>query len=310
MRNKAIGTAGRLLVKNASKVKFWASKHAPELLTAAGVAGFGGTIYLACKGTLKAEEALKDAEVEKGLIKTALDSSANYTEEDSKNDETIIKVKAIKRVGMAYAPAFICGTLTISCFLGSDYILRKRNIALVAAYNVLDDGFKNYRKNVVEKYGEEEDYRLNNNLKSEKITVTEIDEEGKKHKKKIDVDVLNGDTNGYTFLVDDRHSMLNVSNSIIARDQLKAAENNANRLLTGRGYITLNEVLRSIGLHETSAGQIVGWQTKGNGDGFVDFRMKQIRTEMDDDGVAFILDFNVDGPIYQDIDKYTRMWGE
>ena len=84
MRNKAIGTAGRLLVKNASKVKFWASKHAPELLTAAGVAGFGGTIYLACKGTLKAEEALKDAEVEKGLIKTALDSSANYTEEDSK----------------------------------------------------------------------------------------------------------------------------------------------------------------------------------------------------------------------------------
>ena len=31
---------------------------------------------------------------------------------------------------------------------------------------------------------------------------------------------------------------------------------------------------------------------------------------MDDDGLAYILDFNVDGPIYQDIDKYTKLRGE
>lgn len=309
MTNNVIGIVGQVIVKNSSKAKFWASKHAPELLTAVGVAGFGGTIYLACKGTIKAQEVIAQAEENKALIETA-STKDEYSEDDKNKDTLVVRVNTVKGFARCYAPAFICGTLTISCFLGSDYILRKRNIALVAAYNVLDDGFKNYRKNVIEKYGEEEDYKLNNNLKTEKISVTEIDEDGKKHKKKVDVNVLNGDVNGYTFLVDDKHSLMNVSNAVVARDQLRAAENDANRLLTGRGYITLNEVLRSIGLHETSVGQIVGWQTKGNGDGFVDFRMKQIRTEIDDEGVAFVLDFNVDGPIYQDIDKYTSMWGE
>ena len=103
--------------------------------------------------------------------------------------------------------------------------------------------------------------------------------------------------------------MANVSNVISARDQLKAAEQSANVLLNARGYITLNEVLRSIGMPETSAGQIVGWQTKGNGDGYIDFRAKQIVDDDDFDKIVFMLDFNVDGPIYQDIDKYNRLRG-
>ena len=309
MRNKAIGMVGRVVIKNVSKAKFWASEHAPELLAVAGVAGFGGTVVLACKGTLKAQEVISQAEENMLIIESAT-ASNNYSDEDKRRDEVVAKVQKVKGFAKCYAPAFICGTLTISCFLGSDYILKKRNIALVAAYNVLDEGFKNYRKNVVEKYGEDEDFRLNNNLKSEKITVTEIGEDGKKKKKKVDVDVLNGDTCGYTFVFDNRHSMMNVIDPISARSALVAAEKSANVLLNARGYITLNEVLRSIGLHETSAGQIVGWQTKGDGDGFVDFRIKQIRTQMDDDGLAYILDFNVDGPIYQDIDKYTKLRGE
>ena len=309
MKIKTIGIVGQAVIKNASKAKFWASKHAPELLKVAGTVGFGETMYLVYKGTLRAQEVLEETAENKLLIESA-STNEKYTDEDRKHDEIIVKVNSIKGFAKCYAPAFVCGTLTLSCFFGSDYILRKRNIALVAAYNVLDDGFKNYRKNVVDKYGEEEDFRLNNNLKSEKISVTEVDEEGKKRKKKVDVNVLDGEVTGYSFIFDNAHSMMNVSNAIIARDQLMIAQNSANTLLKARGYITLNEVLRSIGLHETSSGQIVGWQTKGEGDGFVDFRMKQIRTQMEDDGVAFLLDFNVDGPIYQDIDKYTRMWGE
>lgn len=309
MKIKTVSMVGRAVVKSASKAKFWASGHAPELLAAAGVVGFGGTIVLACKGTLKAQDVISQAE-ENNLIIESVAISDIYTEEDKKRDEIVVKVQKVKGFVKCYAPAFICGTLTISCFLGSDYILRKRNIALIAAYNVLDDGFRNYRKNVVEKYGEEEDFRLNNNLKTEKITVTEIGEDGKKKKKKVDVDILDGDTSGYTFIFDDRHSMMNVTDPVSAMSALLGAQNSADVLLKARGYITLNEVLRSIGLHETSAGQIVGWQTKGNGDGFVDFRIKQIRTPMDDDGLAYILDFNVDGPIYQDIDKYTRLRGE
>ena len=309
MKNKAIGMVGRAIVKNASKAKFWASGHAPELLMVAGTVGFSGTIYLACKGTLKAQEVL-DRDYENKLLIQDASEREEYTEEDKRHDEIAVKLNTAAGIVKCYTPAFIVGTLTLSCFYGGNTILRKRNIALVAAYNILDDGFKNYRKNVIDKYGEDEDYRLNNNLRVEKETVTEIGEDGKKHKRKVNVDVLDGEVNGYTFIVDDRHSMMNMSNTVMARDQIRSAEVTADALLKSRGYITLNEVLRSLGLHETTAGQIVGWQTKGNGDGYVDFRTKQIRTEMDDDGVAFLLDFNVDGPIYQDIDKYTRIWGE
>ena len=310
MNFSAIGTVGHLVIKSAGKAKFWACKHAPELLTAAGVVGFGGTIYLACKGTIKAVEVLEVECENKAFIESAYNDCDNYSRADKDLDLKVVKIKTIKGVGMAYAPAAICGTLTLSCFLGSDYILKKRNIALVAAYNMLDDGFKSYRKRVVDKYGEEEDFRLNSGVSVEKETITEIGEDGKKHKKKVDINVLDGDVSGYTFIFDNKHSMMNVTDPYIVRSDLLAAQNSANRLLKARGYITLNEVLRAIGLHETSAGQIVGWQTKGNGDGYIDFGIQQIRTSMDEDGLAYLLDFNVDGPIYQDIDKYTRMWGE
>lgn len=272
MKMKAIGIVGQVAVKSLSKAKFWACRHTPEILSAAGTIGFGGTIYLTIKGTKKAQE----------------------------HEEIVDKVKD-------YAPAAVCGSATLGCFLGGNHILKKRNVALVSAYSVLDAGFRDYRSRVVEKYGEEEDFRLKNGLTVEKETVTEIGEDGKKHKKKVDVNVLDGEVSGYSFIYDEDHSMMDVSDPYISRNNLMIAQNSANVLLQSRGYLLLNEVLRSIGLHETSAGAIVGWQTKGNGDGFVDFRVKQVRSAKDPEGLCYILDFNVDGPIYQDIDKYTRI---
>lgn len=274
---ETVGKIGLMVGKSLSKGKFWACRHAPELLQIAGTAGVVGTAALACKGT---KEIMEKEEPE------------------------------IKDYAKAYAPTAVCGISTIGCFTGGHYILKKRNIALACAYKVIDDSYKNYRSNVIEKYGEEEDFRLKNSVHTEKMTVTEVGEDGKKHKKKVDVDILDDEPNAYTFIYDDKHSMKSVIDSVTARNDLVIAENNANRILLGRGYITLNEVLRGLGLHETSVGQIVGWQTKGNGDGYVKFNVKQIRTAMDPEGVAFAVEFNVDGPIYQDIDKYTRMWGE
>lgn len=269
----------QVVIKTLSKVKFQALKAMPDGMIVAGILGFAGTCVLVAKGAKKYEE-IKD-------------------ESDSKPEK-------IKKGVVCYAPAGIVGSLTVGCFTGGHYILKKRNVALVAAYKAVDDGFKTYRKNVIEKYGEEEDIRLKNSLGVEKVSVTEIGTDGKKHKVKKEEEYLNGEINGYSFIFDDEHTMMRVDDPVLVRDQLIVAQNSANNLLQARGYITLNEVLRSIGLHECSAGQIVGWQLKGNGDGYVDFGMRQVRSAKDEEGLCYILDFNVDGPIWEDIDKYTR----
>ena len=283
MKTKAISILGKKAAKVLSKSKFWALRHVPDGLAVVGVAGFVGTCVLVAKGAKKHEE-----------IKN---------EGDTKLEKT-------KKAVVCYAPAGIVGSLTVGCFTGGHYILKKRNVALVAAYKAVDDSFKKYRGAVIEKYGEDEDARLKHRLIVENETVSEVGENGRKHKVKKEVEYIDGEPEGYSFIFDDAHSMMSVTDPVSARDQLVIAQNSADRLLKARGYITLNEVLRSIGLHETSAGQIVGWQTKGDGDGFVDFRIRQVRSMKDEGGLAYILDFNVDGPIYQDIDKYTRRWEE
>ena len=306
-----IGTLGRVTLKNLSEGKIWAYKHIPELLQIAGGIEFVGTCVSVAKGTIKAHDVTMEYRANKKEIEDAAAlNDPNYGKNEIRRDRIIAAGIAGKGYAKCYLPSVVRGTFSLSCLCGASYILKSRNVALAAAYATLNDGFKSYRGRVIDKYGEEEDYRLKTGITTEKEVVTEIGEDGKKHKMKVDVDYIEGEPSGYTFMFDDAHSMMNVTDSIVARDQLMMAENSANVILQARGYILLNEVLRSIGLHETTAGAIVGWQTKGNGDGFVDFRMKQVRTKMDEGGVAFILDFNVDGPIYQDIDKYTRAWEE
>lgn len=302
---------GQVATKTLSQAKFWASRHASDLLLGAGVAGFGATCAFVAKGAVKVHKetesykgymAFCDAALEEDLEPEQLE----FVTRERKEAKRIVIRETVKSL----APAAGFGVFTLGCFTGGHIILKKRNVALVAAYKVIDEGFKTYRRNVVSELGEEADYRFKNSVKIFEEKVTEVGEDGKKHKVKKKVEVIDEEPSGYSFIYDDRHCVMPVTNSIVVRDNLMIAENSANVVLKSRGYITLNEVLRSIGLHETSAGQIVGWQTKGDGDGFVRFNIQQIRTSMDEDGLAFLIDFNVDGPIYQDIDKYTRLWDE
>lgn len=306
-----IDILGRATLKNLSEGKIWVYKHIPEMLQVAGGLEFVATCVCVAKGTINAHEVTMEYRANKKEIEdaAALNDPA-YSTNEIRKDKIIAAGIAGKGYAKCYIPAVVMGTLSLSCLCGSSYILKSRNIALATAYATLNDGFKSYRGRVIAKYGEDEDYRLKTGIITEKEAITEVDDDGKKHKKKVDTDYIECEPSGYTFIFDNAHSMMNVSDAIVARDRLMMAESSANVLLQTRGYILLNEVLSSIGLRETTAGAIVGWQVKGNGDGFVDFRMKQVRNRMDEGGVAFILDFNVDGPIYQDIDKYTRAWEE
>lgn len=291
-----------VITKISGKVGAVLIKHGPELLLGAGVVTFGGAIGMTVKGTTEFNNQIAP--------KYEIETIKLDAETPDAKELKEIKYNFYKDTAAAFTPAFILSLISVGCFVQNHNLLKKRTIAIACAYKVLNESFNNYRTRVIEEYGEEIDYRFKNGLTTTKVTEIQIDENGKKTKKKVEVDVIKTEPTGYSYIFDSRHYHGNITDVYSTRVQLESAQESANVILKTRGYITLNEVLRSIGLSETTEGAVVGWQMKGNGDGFVDFRMKQVRDADNPEDVVFMLDFNVDGLVYQDIDKYTTMWGE
>ena len=87
---------------------------------------------------------------------------------------------------------------------------------------------------------------------------------------------------------------------------LRAQQNYANDLLISRGHLFLNEVYDMLDIPRTKAGQVVGWVYNPEnpvGDNYVDFGIYDIRRQENRDFVngyerSILLDFNVDGNIW------------
>ena len=62
--------------------------------------------------------------------------------EDGKKDLVIIYAKTGFELAKLYAPSVLLGVASITSILASNNILRKRNVALTAAYATLDKCFK------------------------------------------------------------------------------------------------------------------------------------------------------------------------
>lgn len=296
------------------KVSFHFKKHSPEILVVVGVVGTVASAVIACKATTKIGEVLDDSKetidkihecAEKGSIPRATNQSevVEYTKEDSKKDLTIVYIQTGVKLAKLYAPAIILGAFSITSILASNNILRKRNVALAAAYATVDKGFKEYRSRVVERFGEEVDQELKYHIKAKQFEKTVIDENGKKKKVKEKVNVTDLNTNnGYTQVFDESNPYWE-NNSDYNLSLLRAEQSHANNLLMARGYLFLNEVHERLGFQPTKAGQIVGWVYNPDNpdiDNYVDFGMIESNRDLGDDYTpCFLLDFNIDGNIWE-----------
>jgi len=302
------------LVKTVSysfnKIGFKLKKHSPEILVVAGVVGTVVSAVIACKATTKVSEILENS---KNVIDSIHYCQANedladqYTPEDAKKDLAIVYVQTGLKLAKLYAPAVALGTLSIASILASNNILRKRNVALAAAYATVDKTFKEYRNRVIERFGEQVDKELRYDIKAKKIEKTVVGEDGKEKKVKETIQVAK--IPGYSDYAKFFDSSSNAweENAEYNLMFLKAEQNYANDRLKARGYLFLNEVYERLGIPPTKAGQIVGWiydrdNPNHYGDNYVDFGLYNIHKEKTRDFVngyeeAILLDFNVDGPI-------------
>ena len=298
--------------RSINRMRFKLKKHSPEILAVTGTIGVVTSAVMACKATTKLGTILEKTKTDMEVIHTAMEhpeylEPEKYTEDDGKNDIRILYAKTGLNIIKLYAPSVILGGLSITAMLTSNNILRKRNIALAAAYTAVDKGFKEYRSRVVERFGEEMDRELRYNLKSKEIEETVVDEKGKEKTVKKTVNVVDPSTYSvYARFYDDGCNgwTKNPEDNLYF---LKCQENYANDLLKTRGHLFLNEVYDMLGIPRTQAGQIVGWvydEKNPVGDNFVDFGILDLYDEKKREFVngyerTILLDFNVDGEIFK-----------
>jgi hypothetical protein len=289
----------------ASKAVMKLKKHSPEILVMAGIAGTVVSAVLACKATTKVAEILDETKGTLDTIHEGMETGAingqEYTTEDGKKDTVVVYAQTGMKLAKLYAPAIILGTLSITSILASNNILRKRNVALGAAYAAIDKSFKEYRGRVIERFGEQVDTELKYGIKAKKFEEIEVDPEtGKEKKVKKTVMVADPNLQSDYAVYFDSKSRNYETNPDYNRMFLKAQQAFANDKLQTRGHLFLNEVLDDLDLPRTPAGQIVGW-TKDGPDGYVNFRIVEVERETEDGRhePALLLDFNVEGNIWE-----------
>ena len=324
--------------RRVAEAELLARKNSPTILLGAGVVSMVGSTVLACRATLKVEEVINEVEANRRktrLAKTEVEEKdramqhnataaaddqqelrvppdLTYDDHELRRDMAIIYTQGAAKIVKLYAPSILLGGVGVVCLTKSHSILKQRNAALAAAYVALEKAFDAYRERVVDRYGEETDREFR--YGAEQITI--IDDETGKMVETVRVEP--GEPSAYARWFDYESSSswnepeFMYYNWKFLRDQ----QNWANDMLRSRGHVFLNEVYSQIGLSHTSAGAAVGWvwdwSREHEGDNYIDFGCWDEMGHGDDFFVglgpngregSILLDFNVDGPIWNLIDQ-------
>lgn len=274
-------------------------KNAPSLLFAGGICGMVTSTYLACRATLKMQDVLENAERDLEIARAL--QHRDYSENDRQQDTVVIYTRTVGRVLGLYTPALLLGAASVAALSRSHSILVERNLAVTAAYTAVAQAFEQYRERVVDKYGEEQDREFR--YETERVQI--VDDETGEVVSELRVAPKN-DYSMYARFFDELNANWNreTEYNIVF---LRAQQNYWNDVLRTRGHVFLNEVYKSIGMTHTRAGSVVGWVLGPDSDNYIDFGIYDSRNDKAIDFVngregAILLDFNVDGIIYDRIE--------
>lgn len=283
---------------NKAKILNYLQKNSPHILVGVGVVGVIIGTVMACKATRKADAVIEvhQAEVEEVKLKATVPSEEPVNE---KKELTMVYFKTGANLVKVYLPSAVVIGGSLGCVLGSHYILNKRNIALGAAYTALDTCFKQYRQNIIDKYGESADVEARYSVKAKKVKGQE------EPQYEATENTYENKYSAYCRIFDETNDLY-VDNAEYNLMFLRHTEQWANDVLQKRHMLFLNEVYRALGFEETKAGQVVGWvydPENPSGDNYVSFGIYDFKNPAKRDFInghekSIILDFNVDGNIW------------
>lgn len=300
-----IGKLSMFVSKVAGRTGLVLGKNSPTILVATGVLGLITAGVMASRSSLRYLE-LRDEHIDKMLaIKDTaevLEPRGTYTVEDQKSDKLKVYGNTALELVKMYGPSVLLATASVACIFGGHKILNRRNLAVMAAYKAVAKSFEDYRKRVVEEFGIDKDRLLKNGILKTKVDVLSIDDKGKETMSEHYVETTNTENiSQYARFFDE--SCLQWSKSPEYNlTFLKCQQSVCNDLLKARGHVFLNEVYDMLGLQRSQAGAVVGW-VKGEGDDTIDFGLfdgnrQPVRDFVNGYERSILLDFNVDGIIY------------
>lgn len=291
-----------------SKALFVVKKASPEICLVGGVVAIVGGTVLACVATKKIVDIVNDADRSIDEVKS-LTENGSITHEEEENAIKSIRTHAFWNITRYAAPAVSLEIAGIALVCTAHGIMRKRNGALLAAYNALEASFREY-KNRMEPYeklmiadqqkkalAEAQNLALANGVT---MTQEEIDNLNKQVADKI------GPLGPYNFIFSSETSGHWHPHAASNRNVLTAAEAWATRELESRGHLFLNDVLDYLKMPLVPWGQFVGWLRGGqNSDGYVEMISDDYKRDMDLDDDSWnnpiLLTFNCDGMIWDKI---------
>lgn len=204
------------------------SKHSPEILTAAGIAGMATTVVLAVKSTPKALKQIEDAEKEKG--------------------EKLTKVEVVKATWKTYVPTALTGVASAACVIGANSVHTRRQAALYSAYKLSETAYTEYREKVKEEVGEKKEKEIQEKVSQDKVVNLVYHEDGIVH-------TGNGNT-----------LFLEPLSKTVFRSSKNAIEKSINELnwkMThgNEPHISFEEFLYELKLPKYDLGNEIGWRT-------------------------------------------------
>lgn len=229
-------------------------RNASTILTCVGGVGVVTTSVMAVKATPKALALIEEAKNEKG--------------------EELTKLEKVKVAGPSYIPSIVMGVATITCIFGANALNKRQQAALMSAYALLDNSYKDYKKKVGELYGEDADLKIRQELAKDNYEEEEVigEEDDGKH---LFYDQYSG-----RYFRATNETVLNAKYEI-------------NKILNDDCYANLNELYELFGIDKLDHGDYVGWSSAQMfdmyWDSWIHFWLE--KTDLEDGMECFIIHF-------------------
>jgi hypothetical protein len=295
--NKLVKAIPESVTRNAGRQLLVLKKQSPHILFVAGIGGIITSTVLACRATLKLNQTLDDIQVDVNNVKElkhSADESGNYAVEEWRRDTVYIYGKGLFKLVQLYGVPVLIGVVSIGALTKSHTTLARRNSALIAAYAAVQQAYDSYRSRVREEIGEERERELYH-------AVTRLHQTGNEEKGYLQVADPNKWSPYARFF--DETSREWRKEPETNRLFVQCQQNYLNSLLQARGHVFLNEAYDALDIPRSKAGQVVGWVIGDDGDNFIDFGIFEAFNANFVNGWerSILLDFNVDGVIYDKI---------
>lgn len=199
--------------------KLFLKRNSSTILTCVGGVGVIATAVTAAKATPKAMALLDKAKDEKG--------------------EELTMFEKVRTAAPAYIPSAVMGAATIACIFGANALNKRQQAALMSAYALLDNSYKEYKAKVTELYGEEADTEVRKEIAKDHY------EEQKT-------------STGELQLFYDEFSQRYFESTT---EKVLRAEYDLNRMLAECYGVFLNEWYDLLGIETVDYGDFLGWST-------------------------------------------------